>query len=73
MWLSSSNNLLDRGIATAAEQGVFDYTGTQLIEGWGVEPDIVVDNLPEPTFTGRDVQVERAVREVLSAEGRARQ
>jgi len=65
VWLSSSNVLLDRGVATAAEQGVFDYQGTQLIEGWGVEPDIVVDNLPGATFGGRDVQLERAVAEVL--------
>jgi tricorn protease len=72
VWLSSSNNLLDRGIATAAEQGVFDYSGVLLIEGWGVEPDVVVDNLPGVTFTGRDLQWERAVGEVLS-ERNARQ
>lgn len=46
IWLSSGNNLVDRGIATAAETGVFGPEGEWLIEGHGVEPDIVVDNLP---------------------------
>ena len=41
-----SNVLVDRGIATAAETGVFGPEGDWLIEGHGVDPDIVVDNLP---------------------------
>ena len=32
-----------------------------MIEGWGVDPDIVVDNLPHETFNGRDAQLEAAV------------
>ena len=35
--------------------------GEWLIEGWGVEPDIVVDNLPHETFNGRDAQLEAAI------------
>jgi tricorn protease len=60
IWLSASNTLPDRGIATAAESGVF-ADGKWLIEGHGVDPDIVVDNLPHATFQGRDAQLEAAV------------
>jgi tricorn protease len=61
IWLTSSNVLVDRGIATAAEFGVFGPEGEWLIEGHGVEPDIVVDNLPHATFEGRDTQLEAAI------------
>ncbi len=61
IWLSSSNFLVDRGIATAAEFGVFGPEGTWLIEGRGVEPDITVDNLPHATFKGEDAQLKAAV------------
>jgi tricorn protease len=33
-----------------------------LIEGHGVDPDIVVDNLPHATFEGKDTQLEAAVQ-----------
>ncbi len=62
IWLSSSNVLLDRGIASAAETGVYGPEGQWLIEGHGVDPDIVVDNLPHATFEGRDAQLEAAIR-----------
>jgi UPF0042 nucleotide-binding protein len=38
--------LVDSGMATAAEMGVYGPEGQWLIEGHGVDPDIVVDNLP---------------------------
>ena len=62
IWLSSSNVLVDRGIASAAETGVYGPEGEWLIEGHGVDPDIVVDNLPHATFGGRDAQLEAAVK-----------
>ena len=62
IWLSSSNFLVDRGIATAAETGVFGPDGDWLIEGHGVDPDIVVDNLPHATFTGQDAQLDAAIK-----------
>lgn len=62
IWLSSSNFLVDKGIATAAETGVYGPEGEWLIEGRGVEPDIVVDNLPAATFRGGDAQLDAAVR-----------
>lgn len=61
IWLTSSNRLVDNGIATAAEFGVFDQDGKWLIEGVGVVPDIEVDNLPHETFLGKDRQLEAAI------------
>ena len=61
IWLSSGNRLVDNGIATAAETGVYSPAGEWLIEGWGAEPDIKVDNLPYESFTGKDAQLETAI------------
>ena len=58
IWLTSSNVLVDRGIATAAEFGVYGPEGAWLIEGHGVDPDSVVDNLPHATFGGGDAQLQ---------------
>jgi tricorn protease len=65
IWLSSNNFLVDRGIATAAETGVYGPEGQWLIEGHGVDPDIVVDNLPHATFKGQDAQLDAAVAHLL--------
>ena len=62
IWLSSSNVLVDKGIATAAEFGVYGPEGSWLIEGHGVDPDITVDNLPHATFEGQDAQLDAALR-----------
>ena len=61
IWLSFDNWLVDKGIASAAEYGVYGPEGKWLIEGHGVDPDIVVDNLPHATFTGEDAQLKKAV------------
>ncbi len=39
--------------------------GQWLIEGHGVDPDIVVDNLPHATFKGDDAQLDAAVKYLL--------
>lgn len=62
IWLSSDNILVDNGIATAAENGVYGPEGKWLIEGHGVDPDFVVDNLPNETFKGKDAQLEYAIQ-----------
>jgi tricorn protease len=62
IWLSANNTLADNGIATAAETGVYGPEGKWLIEGHGVDPDIVKDNLPHATFAGEDAQLDEAVR-----------
>jgi len=62
IWLSFENELLDQGIASAAEIGVYGPEGAWLIEGHGVDPDIVVDNLPAATFNGSDAQLDAALQ-----------
>ena len=63
IWLNGSLTVLvDRGNATAAMFGVYDEKGDWLIEGHGVDPDIVVDNLPHSTFKGEDAQLDAAVK-----------
>ena len=61
IWLSFDNTLVDNGIASAAEFGVYGPEGKWLIEGHGVEPDIKVDNLPFETYKGKDAQLEFAI------------
>jgi tricorn protease len=61
IWLSASNRLVDKGIATAAELGVYGPEGDWLIEGHGVDPDISVDNPPHAAFGGSDPQLDRAI------------
>ncbi len=62
VWLSSGNTLVDRGIATAAESGVYGPEGKWLIEGHGVDPDIIIDNPPHATYQGQDAQLEYAIK-----------
>ena len=68
VWLSFSNFLADRGIASTGEIGVYgpERRGaakeTWLIEGHGVDPDIVVDNLPHATAEGKDAQLDAAIQ-----------
>ena len=61
IWLSASNSLADNGIATAAEMGTYGPERKWLIEGHGVDPDMVVDNLPHATFEGKDAQLDAAI------------
>ena len=61
IWLSGSNVQADNGVATAAEFGVYGPDGKWLIEGHGVDPDIIVDNLPHATFAGSDAQLQAAI------------
>jgi tricorn protease len=61
IWLTASNFLADRGIATAAEAGVYGPERKWLIEGHGVDPDMVIDNRPHATYEGKDAQLEAAM------------
>ena len=63
IWLSFNNRQADNGIATAAQSGVF-ADGKWLIEGHGVDPDMVVDNLPHATWDGKDAQLAAALKQL---------
>ena len=66
------NRLLLSGLAlfvlrsdlTAAEYGVYGPDGKWLIEGHGVDPDLLVDNLPRSTYQGEDAQLKAAVAQL---------
>ena len=64
IWLTASNRLADNGIASAAELGVYGPEGKWLIEGHGVDPDVLVDNLPHASFEGQDAQLETALQQL---------
>jgi tricorn protease len=61
IWLSYGNRLVDHGYAAAPQTGMYTAEGQWLIEGHGVDPDIVVDNLPHATFLGQDAQLDAAI------------
>jgi len=45
--------------------GLANTKGEWVIEGYGVDPDINVENDPKSVIEGRDPQLERAVDEVM--------
>jgi tricorn protease len=47
------------------EFGTYDVNGEWMVEGWGVEPDIVVENDPAKEFNGDDEQLKKAIEVVL--------
>ncbi|MBU1620052.1 MAG: PDZ domain-containing protein [Gammaproteobacteria bacterium] len=61
VWLSGRNLLADMGVARVAETAQFDKDGRWIIEGRGVSPDLLVDNLPYASFNGQDAQLSYAI------------
>jgi tricorn protease len=58
--------LLDGGILNKPEFSRFDVAGKEwIIEGVGVEPDIVVDNDPAKEYAGIDEQLDKAIAVIL--------
>jgi tricorn protease len=58
--------LLDGGNVFVPEFGTADENGHWIIEGHGVDPDIVVEQDPVAVAKGRDPQLERAVEQALA-------
>jgi tricorn protease len=57
---------LDGGYLNKPEFSRYDLAGKKwIIEGHGVDPDIVVDNDPAQEFAGVDQQLNRAIAEIL--------
>jgi tricorn protease len=57
--------LLDGGEVFVPEFGTADDNGRWIIEGRGVEPDIVVEQDPVAVLQGHDPQLERGVQELM--------
>jgi tricorn protease len=65
--ITNRGNLIDGGSVNVPEFGLNDMQGNWIVEGIGVEPDIVVENDVKSLLQGRDPQLERAVEAVLEA------
>jgi tricorn protease len=63
--ITNRGTLLDGGIVNVPEFGFATAKGAWTIEGYGVDPDIDVENDPKSVIAGRDPQLERAVAEVM--------
>lgn len=59
--------LIDGGSVFVPRSATNDVDGAYIIEGHGVDPDIEVENDPKSVIEGRDLQLERAVSEILAA------
>jgi tricorn protease len=58
--------LLDGGFLNRPEFASYDLEGKQwIIEGHGVDPDLVVDNDPAKEFEGKDEQLDKAIEVIL--------
>lgn len=63
--------ILDGGYLNRPEFSRYDMAGREwIMEGYGVDPDIVVDNDPAKEFEGIDMQLEKAI-EVIKQEMKA--
>jgi tricorn protease len=58
-------NLVDGGYVTMPEFSSYNLKSQWIMENHGVDPDIVVDNLPQDEMAGKDAQLERAIQEVM--------
>ncbi len=68
--ITNRGPLIDGGTVNVSEFGTNAVDGSWVIEGHGVDPDIVVENDPKSVLEGRDPQLERGIAEVLKAIGR---
>lgn len=57
---------IDGAVLNRPEFASYDpVTGEWIIEGWGVEPDILIDNDPYEEFMGKDTQLDKAIEVIL--------
>ncbi len=63
--ITNHGTLIDGGTVNVPEFGLVNLGGKWVIEGYGVDPDIEVENDPKSVIAGGDPQLERAVQEVL--------
>ncbi len=64
--ITNRGGLIDGGVVNVPEFGFANKNGEWIIEGYGVDPDIEVDNDPQSVLAGKDPQLERAITEVMT-------
>jgi len=65
--ISGRGPLIDGGTVFVPESASASTTGNWVIEGHGVDPDIVVENDPALVIEGKDPQLERGIAEIMKA------
>ncbi len=65
--ISGHGPLIDGGNVFVPQYGTNDVDGSWIIENYGVAPDIEVENTPKSLIEGRDLQLDRAIEEVMRA------
>ena len=63
--IRGSMPFIDGGDLRRPEFAPFDENGNWVIEGYGVEPDIVIDNDPAKEYAGEDEQLNKAIEVIL--------
>jgi len=63
--ISNRGTLIDGGVVNVPQSALANAKGEYIIEGYGVDPDIEVDNDPKSVIAGRDPQLERAISEIM--------
>ncbi|MFN0277168.1 MAG: S41 family peptidase [Pyrinomonadaceae bacterium] len=64
--IGNQGNLIDGGVVSVPSSALMNLKGEYIIEGYGVDPDIEVDNDPKSVIAGGDPQLERAVSELMT-------
>jgi tricorn protease len=64
--ISNRGSLIDGGAVFVPGSAFASKDGQWIIEGYGVDPDIEVDNDPKSVIAGRDPQLERGIAEVMA-------
>ena len=65
--ISGHGSLIDGGVVFVPQYATNDLEGNYVIEGYGVVPDIEVENTPKSIIEGQDLQLDRGIAEVLEA------
>jgi len=63
--ISGRGPLVDGGTVFVPEYGHLSKEGEWTIEGWGVEPDVEVENDPKSLIEGKDPQLEKGIEVIL--------
>ena len=64
--ITNRGTLIDGGTVNVPEFGFASVDGKWIIEGYGVDPDIEVDNDPKSLIEGRDPQLEKGIAEIMA-------
>ena len=67
--ITGAPHLIDGGMITVPTFRMYNPDGTWFLEGYGVEPDIHVPEDPTQLANGTDLQLKRAVQQVLKELG----